>query len=906
MEMTVKQQHEGEVRIETKSEISSASTYDAIVNESEFENLLCENESKESTVAPLAGEPEYFPRAPGLPKIRMRSLSTSDIIVDDGDADDDVFSAEDEARVPVVKENITNVNQQILQQNNYTSINNSNINNNNNIISLSNFALSSSSSSESLAAGGGQQVAQSLLDLLLDQHKHPTQPLFIPSPKQSHEDTTHIVLQQQFPATSPISTPTATYSMNLSPNTDSPLRVTHSHASSSVSGTTPTQVSYQKLSTEISQSTEPPLTHSLSTLTLPTSNISKQLNLQNQQNQQPQLHISTIPNIAKTHIFDYFRGQLVSSEYLHDLGVDAVTGVDAKKERIENFLSVPWEFEKLMLLGYLICLDSFLYVFTILPARIIIALFTVANSAFSDMPNSEATTVETAMRKKRLTTSQKCDLMKGLLVGICCYMLENVDGSRLYHSVRGQSTVKLYVIFNCLEICDKLCSAFGHDILDSLFSKTTIDSGLPFRRINRVSHFLLALCYIFLHSMVLFYEVMALNVAINSYNNALLSLLLSNQFVEIKGSVFKKFERENLFQLSCAVPFFKGAAMRLQSLPQTVHAFTHAPLSPNAHAVLQALVYPAIAILGTEFLVDWLKHAFITKFNQLKVSVVYRKYRETLCRDLVVTRSSVGDDGSSSSGGVVVEGVEIGYVDKSPSVARRIGFVSVPLACLVIRVALQTARMVCVGGECGGAAWNAARSIPMPEALAGVLGRVGACFTSGEDAGIGECLGRVLKAAYFDRESWRWVAVRVGVFGSAVGVIAGTYVVLFAVKLFVGYNLIKIAQHRVQQQQISDNIVTTAPLPPSTPTQSVPQSQTAAPTMNRNRRGSTASFTDSKKTGVGELAKGLGLPIVPAFTGTTASADDGYGTNYPIPPSNGPDEKLDRVDRFAMVKSRIV
>jgi hypothetical protein len=52
--------------------------------------------------------------------------------------------------------------------------------------------------------------------------------------------------------------------------------------------------------------------------------------------------------------------------------------------------------------------------------------------------------------------------------------------------------------------------------------------------------------------MVLFYQVVTLNVAINSYSNSLLTLLLSNQFVEIKGSVFKKFEKENLFQLSCS------------------------------------------------------------------------------------------------------------------------------------------------------------------------------------------------------------------------------------------------------------------------------------------------------------------------------------------------------------------
>lgn len=54
------------------------------------------------------------------------------------------------------------------------------------------------------------------------------------------------------------------------------------------------------------------------------------------------------------------------------------------------------------------------------------------------------------------------------------------------------------------------------------------------------------------HTLVLVYQLIALNVAINSYDHALLTLLVSNQFVEIKGSVFKKFEKDNLFQITCA------------------------------------------------------------------------------------------------------------------------------------------------------------------------------------------------------------------------------------------------------------------------------------------------------------------------------------------------------------------
>lgn len=62
----------------------------------------------------------------------------------------------------------------------------------------------------------------------------------------------------------------------------------------------------------------------------------------------------------------------------------------------------------------------------------------------------------------------------------------------------------------------------------------------------------LFLFFLVAHTMVLFFQMVTLNVAVNSYSNALLTLLISNQFVEIKGSVFKKFEKENLFQLSCS------------------------------------------------------------------------------------------------------------------------------------------------------------------------------------------------------------------------------------------------------------------------------------------------------------------------------------------------------------------
>lgn len=40
-----------------------------------------------------------------------------------------------------------------------------------------------------------------------------------------------------------------------------------------------------------------------------------------------------------------------------------------------------------------------------------------------------------------------------------------------------------------------------------------------------------------------------------------------------------------------------------------------------------------LTVLVSEMLVDWLKHAFITKFNHIRPSV-YERYTDVLCRDL--------------------------------------------------------------------------------------------------------------------------------------------------------------------------------------------------------------------------------------------------------------------------------
>ena len=51
-----------------------------------------------------------------------------------------------------------------------------------------------------------------------------------------------------------------------------------------------------------------------------------------------------------------------------------------------------------------------------------------------------------------LMPNHKEDIIKGLLIIISCIILMNFDASMMYHSIRGQAAIKLYVIYNVLEV----------------------------------------------------------------------------------------------------------------------------------------------------------------------------------------------------------------------------------------------------------------------------------------------------------------------------------------------------------------------------------------------------------------------------------------------------------------------
>lgn len=387
---------------------------------------------------------------------------------------------------------------------------------------------------------------------------------------------------------------------------------------------------------------------------------------------------------------------------------------DIVLERLTNFINLPAYLEGCMLFACLACLDNWLWCFTILPLRFLRALGILADYWWSSITGTfhggkrlakkqtgqeeEAVPLSAkgedppSLRRRaskrpgglgirisdggergkrvvsKLQPVHKAEILRGLVVLCSCWILMRMDASKLYHTIRGQAAIKLYVIYNVLEMADRLLAALGQDILECLFCRETLERKENGRSkiLRPFLCFLLALAYNVAHTGILFYQVVTLNVAVNSYSNALLTLLMSTQFVEIKASVFKKFEKESLFQLTCSdvVERFqlwlmlmiilmrnlvelgvRSASDQLGGLgsPSGSPSSFAGTVWPKSFMFLGGeagkIFGPFVMVIGSEMVVDWIKHAFITKFNVIRPQT-YSKFLDVLCKDYYSNVSS--------------------------------------------------------------------------------------------------------------------------------------------------------------------------------------------------------------------------------------------------------------------------
>lgn len=314
-------------------------------------------------------------------------------------------------------------------------------------------------------------------------------------------------------------------------------------------------------------------------------------------------------------------------------------------DQLTSMVTVPFYLEKFITFGLLVCLNLFLTLFTLVPLKLCIVVF-MAIRDFIKSPNKEFAII---LRKIHFV---KRDILTLVLIFTTVMLLSSpiLEVSRLYHDIRGQAHIKLYVMFGVLEVTDKLLSSVSQEVF-------TVLVGIPFSNtsfknlINLLVFSVLTLVFSACHSYALIYQSVSLHVAANSYSNALLTLLLSNQFAELKSAVFKKFEREGLFQVTLS-----DLTERFQlSIMLAIIAFrntsqlssTQLGLTPDSwkswNKWIGAILGPSVVVLGSEIFVDWIKHCFIIKFNRIRPKV-YDNFLYVLSLDFIEAFSKSSQD----------------------------------------------------------------------------------------------------------------------------------------------------------------------------------------------------------------------------------------------------------------------
>ncbi|CAN7053496.1 unnamed protein product, partial [Brassica rapa subsp. trilocularis] len=314
----------------------------------------------------------------------------------------------------------------------------------------------------------------------------------------------------------------------------------------------------------------------------------------------------------------YFMGEVYGGVSLRST---TTSGNDVERERIYDMIfRLPWRCEVLLHTGFFVCVNSFLSLLTVMPIRVLLTFW----GAFKNR------------QFRRPSSSELSDLACFLVLASGTILLGRTDISLIYHMIRGQSTIKLYVVYNILEIFDRLCQSFCGDVFGALFSSAaglaiSPPEKLRFCTWRFVSDLTLTMVASILHSFILLAQAITLSTCIVAHNNALLALLVSNNFAEIKSSVFKRFSKDNIHGLvyADAIERFHISAFLVSVLAQNILE-AEGPWLGN-------FIYNATMVFFCEMMIDIIKHSFLAKFNGIR-PIAYSEFLQALCEQTLNIR----------------------------------------------------------------------------------------------------------------------------------------------------------------------------------------------------------------------------------------------------------------------------
>jgi len=345
---------------------------------------------------------------------------------------------------------------------------------------------------------------------------------------------------------------------------------------------------------------------------------------------------------------------------------------------------VPQRLEKLLLVGFLLCVDILLHELSFTPLQ---ALFAIPRILAHSLRRLLGRSVPGA---HALTLTQVGDVIRTtLLLFNVALVVRFFDVSGTYHYIRGESFLKLYVVFNMLEMFERWCRSIGVDLFDVVMAAAR-QSWTDF-----LPKYLATLFYCFVHSMMHLLRVLLLHVAINTSSSAVFLIIVTNNFGEIKSTVFKKYNATGLFPIITS-----DIVERFYLLTDIIFVLSRLSIPSNRGTVgVFDVAFLLSLLVVLELGTDWIKLCLIMKFSELKAETL-EIYKEVLMADILVCR--VVDASGLSTGAATKEGKTPqlaapfrGIHSFSHSLQRRLGFSGVPMTTIVVVHLLMLARSPC-------------------------------------------------------------------------------------------------------------------------------------------------------------------------------------------------------------------
>ncbi|KAL6748114.1 eukaryotic membrane protein family-domain-containing protein [Haematococcus lacustris] len=344
---------------------------------------------------------------------------------------------------------------------------------------------------------------------------------------------------------------------------------------------------------------------------------------------------------------------------------DVVWG-QTERERVYNYLLyVPYQLERLIQFSTLLCLDAFLALITLMPLRALRALARLCGGARpGPAPQPSPSTCSTPraggqvegprlegdngkasgsragqagvkLAVGRLGGGEVYDILCLIILVAGTSVLRAIKPGFIYFYFKDITSefLKMSVLSSVFEIADKILANFGLDVLEALSGTCTQWVAGRKRWHHLAADSLVAFAITTLHAVTLMCQGLVLAVALNSKRNGLMALLIANNFVEIKGAVFKRWDIPRIWGLVCL-----DTVERLHLLSVVLFVLVEDMDSAACWAASRVILRESARILGWEVVIDIVKHSVLGKFNDVRPGI-YREYMKDLCDKAVSSQS---------------------------------------------------------------------------------------------------------------------------------------------------------------------------------------------------------------------------------------------------------------------------